>query len=220
VTRGMRVPWTLRVCLSSRPPGCLRCSGLPCLSMSSPASAPRLLVASRFRTTFRYGIPCAMAVVLGWGAQVGAATARTHSMTLEQTIDAMCDSGSAPIRFDDIEIGSDTIAAIERMGSLLAQETSEARRNALIDLVKGYLPGVHWIREPRIVAALLRGGRARSDAAAEDAAKRNSASAGGRIARPSKRPARWSTVSAPHPSSHPPVPPGRCSSDGGCAGMG
>lgn len=91
-------------------------------------------------------------------------------MTLDQAIDSMCcSSGSGPILLDDIEIGSDTIAAIERMGSLLAQETSEARRNVLVDLVNQYIPGSRWIRDPRIVAALLRGGCARSDAAAEDA---------------------------------------------------
>lgn len=91
-------------------------------------------------------------------------------MTLEQAVDSLCcRAGSAPVLLDDVEIGSDSIAAIERMGALLAQETSEARRDVLVDLVNRFNPGVRWIREPRIVAALLRGGCARSDAASEDA---------------------------------------------------
>lgn len=92
-------------------------------------------------------------------------------MTVEQALDSIS-AGSTPIRLYDIDIGADTIAAIERMGSLLGRETSEPRRKELVSLIEHFNPGGRWIREPRIVAALLRGGRARMDGAAEDAMER------------------------------------------------
>jgi len=84
-------------------------------------------------------------------------------MNLEQAIDSMA-TGFA-VSLETIEPRPEAVAVIERLGARMAKEPSETRRKSLVELVNHYNPGGRWIRDPKIVAALLRGGAARADKA-------------------------------------------------------